>query len=100
MRNACNLDTHCGLACDASARDAKLLTMWVERCEPLSLRIGSAERGWFHRGSLTNLPSRGFVVSMVLAVGAYVSWFLSSKRIVQNHVKSWQIMQNHAPENG
>ena len=26
----------CGLACDASARDAKSLAMWVERCEPLS----------------------------------------------------------------
>ena len=28
-------DSHCGLACDASARDAKSLAMWVERCEPL-----------------------------------------------------------------
>ena len=34
-----------------------------------------------------------------LAVGAYVSWFLSPKRIMQNHVKSWQIMCNHAREN-
>ena len=33
-----------------------------------------------------------------LAIGAYVSWFLSPKRIMQSHVKSWQIMQNHAPE--
>ena len=24
---------------------------------------------------------------------------LEPKRIMQNHVKSWQIMQNHAPEN-
>ena len=35
MRNACDSDSHCGLACDASARDAKSLAMWVERCEPL-----------------------------------------------------------------
>ena len=30
-------DSHsrCCLACDASAHDAKSLTMWVERCEPL-----------------------------------------------------------------
>ena len=36
MRNACDSDSRCGLACDASARDAKSLAMWVERCEPLS----------------------------------------------------------------
>ena len=36
MRNACNSDSHCGLACDASARDVKSLAMWVERCEPPS----------------------------------------------------------------
>ena len=33
-----------------------------------------------------------------LAVGAYVSWFLSPKQIMPNHVKSWQIMQKHAPD--
>ena len=33
-----------------------------------------------------------------LAAGACVSWILSPKRIMQNHVKSWQLMQNHAPE--
>ena len=26
-------DSRCGLACDASTRDAKSLAMWVERCE-------------------------------------------------------------------
>ena len=35
MRNACDSDSPCGLACDASARDAKSLAMRVERCEPL-----------------------------------------------------------------
>ena len=35
MRNACDSDSRCGLDCDASARDAKSLAMWVERCEPL-----------------------------------------------------------------
>ena len=35
MRNVCDLDSRCSLACDASARDAKSLAMWVERCEPL-----------------------------------------------------------------
>ena len=35
MRNACDSDSRSGLACDASARDAKSLAMWVERCEPL-----------------------------------------------------------------
>ena len=36
MRNACDSDSRCGLACDARARDAKSLAMGVERCEPLS----------------------------------------------------------------
>ena len=35
MRNACGSDSRCGLACDASARDAKSLAIRVERCEPL-----------------------------------------------------------------
>ena len=35
MRNACDSASRCGLACDASACDAKSLAMWVERCEPL-----------------------------------------------------------------
>ena len=35
MRNACDSDSRCGLACDASTRDAKSLAMWGERCEPL-----------------------------------------------------------------
>ena len=39
MRNACDSDSRCGLACDASARDAKSLAMWVERCEPLSFQM-------------------------------------------------------------
>ena len=38
MRNACDSDSHCGLACDASTCDATSLAMWVERCEPLSSR--------------------------------------------------------------
>ena len=33
---ACDSDSCCGLAWDASARDAKSLARWVERCEPLS----------------------------------------------------------------
>ena len=36
MRDACDSDSRCGLACDASARDAKSLAMRVEQCEPLS----------------------------------------------------------------
>ena len=36
MRNACDSDSRCGSACDASAPDAKSLAMRVERCEPLS----------------------------------------------------------------
>ena len=36
MRNACDSDSRCGLACDASARDAKSLAIRVERCKPLS----------------------------------------------------------------
>ena len=39
MQNACDSDSRCGLACDASARDAKSLAMWVERCEPLSYAV-------------------------------------------------------------
>ena len=35
MRNGCDSDSRCGLACDASTRDTKSLAMWVERCEPL-----------------------------------------------------------------
>ena len=37
MRNACDSDSRCGLACDASSRDAKSLAMRLERCEPLSV---------------------------------------------------------------
>ena len=37
MRNACDSDSRCGLACDASARDAKSLAIRVERREPLRL---------------------------------------------------------------
>ena len=48
MQNACDSDSRCGLACDASARDAKSLAMRVERCEPLSSR--AAKRGCFKRG--------------------------------------------------
>ena len=36
MRNASDSDSRCGLACDASAHDAKSLAMRVERCEPLT----------------------------------------------------------------
>ena len=36
MRNACDSDSRCGLACDASTRDATSLAMRVERCQPLS----------------------------------------------------------------
>ena len=36
MRNVCDSDSRCGLACDASARDAKSLAIRVERCEPVS----------------------------------------------------------------
>ena len=43
MRNACDSDSRCGLACDASARDAKSLAMWVERCEPLSTKAKAKE---------------------------------------------------------
>ena len=35
MRNACDSDSRCGLACDVSTRDANSLAMWAERCEPL-----------------------------------------------------------------
>ena len=38
MRNACDSDSRCGLACDASTRGAKSLAMWVEQCEPLRPR--------------------------------------------------------------
>ena len=39
MQNARDSDSRC-LACDVSARDAKSLAMWVERCEPLRLAVG------------------------------------------------------------
>ena len=34
MQYACDLDSRCAVACKASARGAKSLAMWVERCEP------------------------------------------------------------------
>ena len=49
MRNACDSDSRCGLACDASARDAKSLAMRVERCEPL--REGSFRRRGLFEGA-------------------------------------------------
>ena len=39
MRNAWDSDSRCGLACDASTRDAKSLVLWVERCEPLRSQL-------------------------------------------------------------
>ena len=44
MRNACDSDSRCGLACDASARDAKSLAMRVERCEPLRYSVSCSSR--------------------------------------------------------
>ena len=35
MWDACDSDSRCGLACDASACDAKSLATWVEQCKPL-----------------------------------------------------------------
>ena len=43
MRNPCDSDSRCGLACDASTRDAKSLSMWVERCEPLRTAISRCD---------------------------------------------------------
>ena len=43
MQNACNPDSRCSLACDASARDAKSLVMRVERCEPLSHHLAQED---------------------------------------------------------
>ena len=39
MRNACNSDSRSGLARDGSARSAKSLAMWAERCEPLRSQL-------------------------------------------------------------
>ena len=47
----------------------------------------------------TCMRGSDLVFAALFLAGTYVSWFLSPKRIMQNHVKSWQIMQNHAPEN-
>ena len=47
LRNVCDSDFYCSLACDASARDAKSLAMRVERCEPLSVRGIVAIKGSF-----------------------------------------------------
>ena len=38
-------NSRCGLACDASARDAKSLAMWVERCEPRARTHLGVQRG-------------------------------------------------------
>ena len=45
MPKACESDSRCGSACDASTRDAKSLAMWVERCEPLRVRFGRTPKG-------------------------------------------------------
>ena len=45
MRNACDSDSRCSLACDASACDAKSLAMWVEQCEPLRRPVRAATDG-------------------------------------------------------
>ena len=48
--NACDSDSGCGLACDATARDSKSLAMRVERCEPLSSQVYGALKGTNLRG--------------------------------------------------
>ena len=45
MQNARDLDSRCGLACDANAGDAKSLVMWVERCQPLWSRLPGGAAG-------------------------------------------------------
>ena len=52
MRNACDSDSRCGLACDASTRDAKSLALWVERCEPLSMGPSPTSTSRKHRKQL------------------------------------------------
>ena len=60
MRNACDSDSRCGLACDASARDAKSLAMWVERCEPLRRHLNekceSQGDGSRHLNKIPEIP--------------------------------------------
>ena len=46
MRNPCDLDSRCGLVSDASARDARLLAVWVERREQLILRTRRPGKKW------------------------------------------------------
>ena len=58
MRNACDSDSRCGLACDASARDAKSLALRVERCEPLSSEL-SLFQGLCTRGDTERVDGRG-----------------------------------------
>ena len=66
MRNACDSDSRCGLACDASTRDAKSLAMRVERCEPLRAGFICHEsrslyaikhKSWFVHHILCECPS-------------------------------------------
>ena len=59
MQNACDSDTRCGLACYASARDAKSLAMRVERCEPLKCPIFS------RNGRKISLQSRRAVTGVL-----------------------------------
>ena len=50
MRNVCGSDSRCGLACDATACDAKSLAIRVERCEPLRPSL-NAQRPWMPGGT-------------------------------------------------
>ena len=69
MRNACDADSHCGLACDASACHAKSLTIWIERCEPLRLL-----------GNLWNVLS-GTLPQTVAFLTAMLIWDMGTNRI-------------------
>ena len=82
MRNACDSDTRCGLACDASARHAESLAMRVEQCKPLSSSVLCREvvcfAGLRDTGSEASGAPRVFRLSRSVAahcVGAPKGWF-------------------------
>ena len=56
MRKACDSDSRCGLACDASTCDAKSLAMCVERCEPLSAALRHPQDGPLPKKALPRGP--------------------------------------------
>ena len=87
MRNACDSDSGCGLACDASSSDAKSLAMWVERSEPLSCRQTDRKKALLlgHRPGVPGTPGRPGGFQKIYVCFSYMPFLLPIQEATKDH---------------